>query len=176
MTEEKWLPVVGYAGHYEVSNLGRVRSISRMVKTSYGTLAMRAGRILAGSIDSSGAGYVFANLSKDGVAKKFNVHTLVLEAFVSMRPEGMQACHKNGDRTDPRLSNLRWDTVSANAMDKTAHGTMACGERNAKARLTEQQVLEIKTSPVNSVKLSKVLGVASSTIRAIRLGVNWKQS
>lgn len=46
------------------------------------------------------------------------IHKLVLEAFVGERPSGMQACHGNGDKTDNRLVNLRWDTVKANHRDK----------------------------------------------------------
>ena len=61
-------------------------------------------------------------LSKDGVHKHFRVATLVLLAFAGPRPPGMEACHANGDASDDRLENLRWDTSSANKFDTVRHG------------------------------------------------------
>ena len=56
--------------------------------------------------------------------KKINfIHTLVLEAFVSLRPIGMVACHNNGNPIDNRVENLRWDTQANNNKDKILHGT-----------------------------------------------------
>jgi hypothetical protein len=72
------------------------------------------------------------------------VHRLVLEAFRGPCPPGMEACHGNGDRGDPRLSNLRWDTHRANMADQCAHGTRMLGERHPLARLTDQEVAEIR--------------------------------
>jgi hypothetical protein len=51
------------------------------------------------------------------------VHQLVLEAFVGPRPRGMESCHNNGNQTDNRLVNLRWDTKSENNLDRVRHGT-----------------------------------------------------
>jgi hypothetical protein len=48
---------------------------------------------------------------------------LVLTAFVGSRPSGLEGCHRNGDPTDNRLENLRWDTRTANIFDAVAHGT-----------------------------------------------------
>lgn len=50
-------------------------------------------------------------------------HRLVLEAFVGPCPEGMQACHNDGDRMNTRVGNLRWDTPKANSADRWRHGT-----------------------------------------------------
>ncbi len=50
-------------------------------------------------------------------------HRAVLLAFVGPCPEGMEACHNNGDPLDNRVENLRWDTRSNNTLDKVAHGT-----------------------------------------------------
>lgn len=46
-----------------------------------------------------------------------------MEAFVGPCPEGMEVCHNNGDCTDNRLENLRYDTKSANMLDRVRHGT-----------------------------------------------------
>jgi hypothetical protein len=58
----------------------------------------------------------------------FLIHRLVLEAFVGKRPEKMDGCHNNGDKTDNRLVNLRWDTRRNNNLDAVLH------RRNANSR------------------------------------------
>lgn len=169
MTEE-WKPIVGYEGFYEISSLGRVRSLDRI--DSMGRV--RNGRIKATPIDKTSTGYRFVRLCKGGIAKKVDVHVLVLEAFVGPRPcPSMEACHGDGNRANPVLSNLRWDTPSGNAGDRWKHGTANAGEQSPKAVLNNDLVRTILESPLSSLKLAPLLGVASSTVRAVRLGQNW---
>lgn len=114
---ETWMPVVGYEGLYEVSDLGRVRSLDRKDPL---------GRRLRGKMLKLRAhprGYMQTTLTRDGVCVTKKIHRLVLEAFVGPCPSGMEACHDNGIRDDNRPSNLRWDTPRANAADRIAHGT-----------------------------------------------------
>ncbi len=169
---ERWLPVVGYEGLYEVSDLGNVRAVARMAPTTWG-LRWRNARPMSAYVDKTSHGYRCCGLYKDGRATKYGVHTLVLEAFVGPRPEGMQACHDDGDRAHSALANLRWDTIKANHADKLRHGTHQRGERSGKARLSAELVQWIRESPQSSLALAPALGVASSTIRAVRLGQNW---
>jgi hypothetical protein len=167
---EQWRPVVGYESVYEVSSHGRVRSFDR----TYGNGIVRPGRMLVTPIDKAGAGYRFVNLCKNGIAKKANVHVLVLEAFVGPRPSsGHQACHEDGDRTNAALYNLRWDTVKGNCADMWAHGTMQAGSKNRKAILSEEIVCWIRESRQSSLALAPLLGVSSSAIRAVRIGQTW---
>jgi hypothetical protein len=172
---EVWRPVVGYQGLYEVSDMGRVRSLDR---DGYSN---RAGGIFKGITLSpfadSSSGYLYVNLSKLGKVRKTAVHILVLEAFVGSLPHPtMDACHDDGCRTNAKLKNLRWDTRVANAADKHRHGTAQVGERSRRAKLTEDQVAFILVSNLSSLKLAKQFGVAGSTIRAIRIGQNWRYS
>jgi hypothetical protein len=74
----------------------------------------------------------------------YKVARLVLLAFVGPCPDGMECCHTNGNRTDNRLTNLRWDTPKANAADKRAHGTHPEGEGNGNHKLTEQDVRDMR--------------------------------
>lgn len=123
---EEWRPVVGYEGLYEVSDLGRVKSLPRMTPTRWGTSRFHPGGLL--SVRSSPTtGYVRTTLvdARRGMKRYANVHSLVLEAFVGPRPNGMECCHRDGDRGNAALSNLRWDTRSANTKDAVAHGTNA---------------------------------------------------
>lgn len=103
---EKWLPVVGFEGKYEVSDHGQVRSLQMGV-----VLRLIVKR-----------GYHKVVLSQCGVKKLHSVHRLVLSAHVGTCPDGMEACHNNGIKTDNRVENLRWDTHSENILDSVRHG------------------------------------------------------
>ncbi|ARM70701.1 HNH endonuclease [Mycobacterium phage Soul22] len=119
-TQEQWRPVVGYEGMYEVSDLGRVRSVDRCVVTKSGPRTYR-GRLLHQHPD--GRGYLRASLSRVGdKPRMFKVHRLVLEAFVGPRPGNLSGCHNNGINTDNRLENLRWDSHTENMLDVVRHG------------------------------------------------------
>ena len=123
---EQWLPVVGYEGFYEVSDMGRVRSLDRAtpMKTATGKMTMRrvAGRILKPG--TAGRGYPYVNLMREHKRQKTrDVHRLVLEAFVGPKPDGLVTRHLNGDRLDNRLENLAYGTYSENMADNLRHGT-----------------------------------------------------
>lgn len=144
---EVWLPVLGYEGHYEVSDHGRVRSLPRKVSLynpQWGKMQKRQlpGRVLALSLVPGR--YVPVALSKQGTAKTQEVHRLVLEAFVGLCPEGMEGCHNNGDRYDNRLSNLRWDTRANNHADKRKHGTHLSGEKAPGSTISRERLISAK--------------------------------
>lgn len=120
---ERWLPVPGWAD-YEVSDLGRVRRMERQVRQAgvNGEYARTfPARICEGSMD--GRGYRTVHLRHAGRDEYLWVHRLVLSTFTGETPEGLDCCHNNGDRTDNRLTNLRWDTRSENIKDAIRHGT-----------------------------------------------------
>lgn len=83
-------------------------------------------------------------LSFDGVTKRFRVSVLILTVFVGPCPPGLECCHENGDEKDDRLDNLRWDTHSANLMDRRKHGTAPVGSKHFRAKLTEADVVEMR--------------------------------
>lgn len=113
---ERWLPIPGYAGAYEVSDQGRVRSLPQT--TSDGR-RLKA-KILKGRPQRSG--HLSVNLTADGVNRNARVHRLVLLAFIGSAPAGMHALHLDGNPTNNRLDNLRWGTPSQNSLDAVAHG------------------------------------------------------
>lgn len=116
---ENWLPVVGFEGFYEVSDLGNVRSFGRL-KWGGKAYYWVEGRTLVRSVD--GRGYLNVNLS--GIRKiTRTVHSLVADAFLGPRPVGMEVCHNDGNKANPILSNLRYDTKSSNQLDAYKHGT-----------------------------------------------------
>lgn len=122
---ELWAPIAGYEGAYDVSSIGRVRSLPRTVAhngSRPGGTARVRGRILRPKALKDG--HLTVALCVSGERKFCYVHHLVLEAFVGPAPAvGMHACHNNGVPSDNRVENLRWGTVSDNMYDSVRHGT-----------------------------------------------------
>ena len=118
---EEWRPVPGYEGIYEVSDRGRVRSLDRIVETTRFPMRVKGKILNPGQLVY---GHMHVNLCCSGKTIPAYVHRLVMAAFVGPCPDGMEVCHNNGDPTDNRLTNLRYDTHRSNIMDKANHGTM----------------------------------------------------
>lgn len=119
-SDEQWRPVVGWEGWYEVSDLGHVRSMARVVRGSRGCVQHLKSR--ARTIKPGFGGYLTVVLYRNNKGHGVRVHTLVLEAFIGPRPDDMECCHDNGDPSDARLSNLYWGTHSQNQLDQVRHG------------------------------------------------------
>lgn len=172
MTEEVWKPVVGFEGLYEVSNLGRVRSLDRVLHSGgavRGYPRRVRGRIL--KPQQHPAGYLHVGL---GQAGSRIIGPLVLAAFRGPRPSDRhEACHNNGRKHDNVLTNLRWGTEAENAQDKVAHGTSPRGENNGCAKLTEADVLAIRASSAGRQSLAATYDVHAKHIDRIRRGTRW---
>lgn len=120
---EGWRPISEFVGQYEVSDEGRVRSLPRVTPDGKNL----KGRVLKECYHSSG--YPVVGLSKDGVARNYYIHRLVLEAFVGKCPEGYIACHRDDDPTNNRLENLRWGSYSDNGVDAVNNGRHHLADR-----------------------------------------------
>jgi hypothetical protein len=168
--EEIWAPIKDFEGVYEVSTLGRIRSLDRPQRVRGNGISLQKGQILKQWKQTN---YMYCDLRKPGIKQKARIHVVVLETFVCPRPDGMIACHNNGDSTDNRLCNLRWGTHEENAADKILHGTHQYGERAAKSKLTEAQAVAILQSPKAYAAIAKEFGVCKSTVTHIKTGRNW---
>jgi hypothetical protein len=113
---ERWLPVPGFPD-YEVSDLGRVEGLPRIALNGRHI----RGRMLKATIGTHG--YPVVRLQVGGEWTARTVHSLVAEAFIGPRPEGMEVRHKDGIRTHCELANLEYGTSSENQYDKVRHGT-----------------------------------------------------
>lgn len=123
---EKWRPVVGYEGAYEVSDLGRVRSVDRLIVRRHrdGVRSYRLrGRLLR---PTTATGYAYVNL---GLNNSRRVSALVAEAFIGPRPFGLYVLHSDGDSRNDHVRNLRYGTQEENMADAVAHGTIARGAK-----------------------------------------------
>jgi hypothetical protein len=168
-TEEVFKEIAGFPG-YEVGTNGTVRSW--WLRGTNGARRQRASQPFALKLSKSG-GYWTVSL---GRKSSRHVHRLVLEAFVGPCPEGMEACHENGIRSDARLVNLRWDTRKGNHADKKRHGTHQSGEKNPSAVFAVDDVVVIKQRLVAGDSCKSIAadyGVDDSTIGAIRNGIHW---
>lgn len=169
---ERWLPVVGYEGLYEVSDQGRVRGKVRLITDSRGRQYYRPGRILCFSHDSRG--YQIVILCRDCDRKAKLVHRLVMQSFVGPCPEEMNVCHGVGGKTDNRLANLSYGTKSKNnGVDKLRDGTDNRGEKCGAAKLKEKDVLAIRASSKSQLELARLYGVSQTAISAVRLRKSW---
>jgi hypothetical protein len=109
--EEIWRDIEGYEGLYQVSNLGRVRSLDRIEKYGH-SFRKRNGRILKSIRDKDG--YQSVTLSFKSINKRCRVHRLVWEAFNGSIPDGIECNHLNERKDDNRLENLNLMTPKEN--------------------------------------------------------------
>ena len=174
---EIWKPVPEYEGLYEVSDLGRVRSLPRLPRPGTGGASN-----LGGCVRKLGLvnGYLCLLLSRFGVKKNYRVSRLVLTAFVGPPPEGYEAAHRDGVSTNNNLPNLAWKTPKENQADRLCHGTDNRGERHGESKLTAEAVLEIRRrhklgDPINgNAALGREFGVCLSNINSVVNRKSWK--
>lgn len=179
---EVWKPVVGYEGRYDVSDLGRVRSLDRVEEYlrqdqySGRTLVIRRfhrGRLLRAGRTASGHLSVVL-----GRGQTKQVHVLVLEAFVGPCPEGLECCHHDDDPSNNRLGNLRWGTRSDNLNDAVRNGKKPIGEQHYFAKLKAADIPKIRrecqASRGSISRIARQYGVNETTIRQVRDGRAWR--
>ena len=114
MQEEVWKPIKGWEGFYQVSNLGRVKSIDRFVKRGEKKMHVKE-LVLKNTLDSKGYYMVALCDMERGVNKKVPIHRIVAEAFIENPSNKPQIDHINTVKTDNRVENLRWVTCKENA-------------------------------------------------------------
>lgn len=169
---EIWKPVHGYEGRYDVSNMGRVKSLGRK-----GSGCRKYDFVLSPGMGTSG--YLMVNLSMDGVSKSTMIHRLVANHFVENTELKPEVDHVNTIKTDNRASNLEWVTSSENTIRGLNKGIMntAKGSMKKRSKFTEEQVHEIKKRLINGEQgavIAKEFGVNKVSIYAIKSGKTWK--
>lgn len=173
-TKETWRPIEGFPG-YEVSNAGGVRSWRKNGPGGY-----RASEPRAVLPSTKNNGYLSVNLWCDGQRSSHSVHRLVLTAFAGPPAEEQVCRHLNGNQRDNAIGNLAWGTASDNMKDAVRHGTHPglhyCGTKHYAAKLTPEQVREIRRLTANGnsrYKVADALGISAGNVSYVRYG-GWK--
>lgn len=119
---EQWRPVAGYEDSYEVSHIGRVRSVGRWRNTRRGeSNRWQPGKLLKQEKRSK-YGHRRVTLYNNRNPVRRAVHQLVLEAFVGPRPDGLWVLHRDGNPSNNHVRNLYFGTPSENQYDRVRHG------------------------------------------------------
>ncbi len=159
MTKE-WR-VVTEAPEYQVSSDGEIKSIY-------------TNRPLKGGIDKDGYRRLVLCTKDKRIYRR--VATLVCEAFHGNRPDNKEVRHLDGSRSNNSADNLTWSTHQENITDKIKHGTTLRGERSPRAKLTVNDVREIRASSETISKLSKRFKVSTYAVWCVRSRKTWKYS
>ena len=108
----EWKDIVGYEGHYQVSNTGKIRSVDRYIKDRRLGKRFAKGYILKPELSKNG--YLYVNLNKDGKIKHCTVHRIVAQAFIP-NPYNLPCVnHKDENRGNNNADNLEWITNIGN--------------------------------------------------------------
>jgi hypothetical protein len=173
--EEIWRPVTGYEDLYEVSNLGRVRSLDREVRVispqGLEMTCVKKSRVLR--TRQSPNGYVRVGLY-DGVTpckqKFYSLHRLVAHAFVP-NPSGYPVVnHIDHNKANNAASNLEWTTD----LENVRHCRRAYRHRTTRLTFELAEEIRKKAAEVRTRDLAQEYGVSQRSIRAIITKKNWK--
>jgi hypothetical protein len=165
--------VINYENIYEISDDGVVYSKERYVGHSSGLPRLVKRKEVSQAIEN---GRRRVTLFKNGERKRFFVHRLVMQAFVGECPDGMEVCHNDGNPSNNKVKNLRYDTRVNNAADSARHGTRLNGSKNHNTKLSAESVLQIRKLQGTQTQenLASVFGVSQGAISRVILGKTWR--
>jgi len=169
---EIWRDIPGFVGFYQASSEGRIRSVVRL----WPDLVLSGVRIPK-KVLSPGKGYagrLGVILCVNNVTQRFQVHRLVLMAFKGVPAEDLDGLHNDGNHLNNRPENLRWGTHTDNMRDKKVHGTEVLGHAKWNSKLTEEQVLAIRSDNRPGRVIGKEYGVSQVTVIFIKKRKTWK--
>ena len=174
---EIWKDIPDYEGSYQVSNMGRVRSLDRVVTFKDGSTRKYKGKVLKPHLNDRG--YVRLTLCNDNGCNIKRVHRLVLGTFkphVNMKD--LEVNHMDGDKLNNHLTNLEWVTARDNMLHAYDLGLITnIGEGSPNAKLSNTDVLEI-LQRLDTGELQKDIGsdynVSKDYISQINRGVRWR--
>jgi hypothetical protein len=162
-----WKSIPGYEKLYEAnSNTGQIRSLDRIIKCPYRDdfrYRLRKSKILKPSQDTNGYHQVkLCNNTK--IQQTYSVHCLILFVFIGLRPTGYEINHKNGIKTDNRLSNLEYCSTKQNnvhALEVLKH--------NPNRKLNKENINWIRQNHIkyNHKDIAIMFMVSQSTINRI---------
>lgn len=169
---EEWKDIEGYEGLYQVSDMGRVKSLARPGR--------KEDKVLKGSPNTTG--YLTVQLRKNSQRTSMLVHRLVMIAFEPIEDLSLTVNHKDLNIQNNKVSNLEWCTQAENndhywnTADLSERLPTPSGESHHLSKLTEDDVREIRKlrGTMSNIKIGAMFGVKEGSIRNIFNGVTWK--
>lgn len=163
--QEVWKPVVGFEGHYAVSNIGRVIRTSKTTRTDRKYIGGRASH-----------GYIKVTFTVGNESSEHYVHRLVAVAFLPPAPPNTEVNHIDGIRSNNVVSNLEWVTRRGNLHHRSRVLRHVVGTSHPQAKLDSAKVYRARqmiAEGLSNADIGRALGVTRATIRSIRIGRTW---
>ena len=156
-----WKPIKGFEGLYDVSEAGQIRNAKTLQ-------ILKPNRI--------GKGYLIVHLRKDGKRHARYIHRLTAEAYVPNPHNYPVVNHDDGNKANCHYTNLIWSTYSENNQHAYDTGLKPKGEGQYQARLTEENVREIKRLGKYTTfqEIADKYGVSKATVRDVLVGKTWR--
>lgn len=151
-TKEEWKDIKGYEGYYQVSNLGNVKSLDRLIDNKKNTY-IRQGNMIKQFYDNRG--YMQVTICKNGLRKTYKTHRLVAEAFIENPYNLPEVNHKDENSLNNTYNNLEWCTAKYNC-NYGSHNV-----RCAKSRYKKIYQYDLQDNLIrewNSVKETQTIG------------------
>lgn len=168
--QENWREIPGFEGYYEVSDIGRVKSVERSFidkngkKTRYPSKILRVG-------SGKTSPYLATNLSMDNVVKKYLVHRLVAMSFLSNWKSDCEVNHIDGNVYNNNINNLEMCTRKENfqhSIDKKLKNDSGQFSSNAKlSNIDAERIRKLNDLGVTQKDLGTVFNVCKQTINNI---------
>lgn len=170
---EIWKDTI-YPG-YQVSNLGRFRSLDRKVQKRDGSTQMYKSRVLKQGLGTSG--YLGVTFSREGKNKTFLAHRLVALSFLQNPDSKKTVNHLDGDKTNNKANNLEWSTYSENHLHRSRSLGLCRGGTHHQSKLSKEDVLKIRElyeKEKDRKKLATQFNVTAATIYYVVTRRTWK--
>ncbi len=179
MLKEIWKGIKGYAGYYQISNLGRIKSLDRIVpRTRNGKKFKKfvKGKILDKGNITKQSRYYRVTLSKNNRLWRRSISRLVAETFIPNPKNKSEVNYKNGNREDNQIGNLEWVSHKENMQHAHRNNLVivAKGINCVQAKLSEKDVLFIRKRSLSVKNLVKKFKMDKTTIYDILNRKTWK--
>jgi predicted XRE-type DNA-binding protein len=157
---EEWRDIKNYEGIYQVSNLGNVRSLDRVIEDSMGRKRKYKGKVL---IPGNSKGYLKVDLKYKGSSKTMKIHRLVTQAFLDTYSENLPVNHKDGNKTNNNINNLECITDSENIKHCHKNGLHSSDKPVIAVCISTKEVLKFPSQR----EAARQLNISHSNINCI---------